>query len=59
METGGERVQIIKAHLSNGYAKLPGFVFADFAGHDFSVWETVKAKADDVVNVAELCRCMV
>ena len=59
METGCQRVQIIKAHLSDGDAKLAGLVFPYFTGHDFPAWEAVKAQAYNVVYCAKFMRVMV
>jgi hypothetical protein len=59
MEPRGEPIKLLQTHLSNGDAKLSGFVSSDFAGHHLAAWEAIKGEANYVVYCAELCGIVV
>ena len=59
MQASGQRVQVFKAHLSDGNSKLSGFIFSYLACHDFSAWQAVDGEAHDFVNSAEFCGIVV
>jgi hypothetical protein len=49
LQAGGEGVEISGGHTAERNAEFTGLVFADFAGKDLAVGETVKGEAYDVV----------